>query len=189
MFPTYRLTEAELFVAAKMFHWPNSPPLWNWLVITKAITWILMEAADYAAKLALHSATSAQSGNNPDPQPIQRINTESSSLLQQTQRIQVEADCFLSVSWNFFSNVSIGIYFWQGARTSVRHKQSFLQTALGSLNVITRDTYATIKSGCISMSSIITRSGSSFTQTYSEKPLPCRLFFTLITVRSRTAAE
>lgn len=42
--------------------------------------------------------------------------------------------------------------------------------------------------GRISMSSIITRSGSSFMQTYSEKPLPCRLFFALITLRRRTAA-
>lgn len=56
--------------------------------------------------------------------------------------------------------------------TLIKHqggaRRSFLQTVLGSLIVITTDTYATIKAGRISMSSIITLSGSSFMQTYSE---------------------
>lgn len=148
------------------------------------------------------SAFSDLSPNQKQSQPaaFQRINTESCSLLchfNKTQRVQVggnrwlSADCVLQ----FCDNVSFGLFFFfLGIRTTlIKHqgsmRQSFSQTVLGSLIVITTDTYATIKAGRISMSSIITRSGSSFMPTYSEKSLLCRLFSTLVTLRTRTAAQ
>lgn len=149
----------------------------------------------------LRSAFSDLSPNQKQSQPaaFQRINTESCSLLchfNKPEESKLEAIvCFRrTVSCNFVTTLVLDSFFFLCIRTTLmKHqggtRQSFSQTVLGSLIVITTDTYATIKAGRISMSSIITRSGSSFMQTYSEKPLLCRLFSTLVTFRTRTAAQ